>query len=261
MPKNKVSEYSSTASNNTDIGGINIAEGCAPSGINNAIRELMAQLKDMQSGTDGDGFTVGGAFTCSGNAVFSGTVVGTSATFTNLVLSTSLAVASGGTGTTTSTGTGSVVLSASPALTGTPTAPTAAPGTNNTQGATTAYVDAAVAAGTPSDARLKKEIVPIQGGLSSVMKLRPVNYLRKPSLSSSDYTIRENGFIAQELMTVLPEVVYEARDTEKIFKVNYISIIPVLTKALQEQQQQIQAQQQQIDELKKMVKELLSKKQ
>jgi hypothetical protein len=74
MPKNKVSEYSSTASNNTDIGGINIAEGCAPSGINNAIRELMAQLKDMQSGTDADGFTVGGAFTCSGAAVFSSTV-------------------------------------------------------------------------------------------------------------------------------------------------------------------------------------------
>ena len=35
---------------------------------------------------------------------------------------------------------------ASPALTGTPTAPTAAPGTNNTQVATTAYADAAVAA-------------------------------------------------------------------------------------------------------------------
>ena len=74
MAKNKVSEWSSVASNNTDIAGINIAEGCAPSGINNAIRELMAQLKDMQSGTDGDGFTVGGAFTCSGAAVFSSTV-------------------------------------------------------------------------------------------------------------------------------------------------------------------------------------------
>jgi hypothetical protein len=35
---------------------------------------------------------------------------------------------------------------ASPALTGTPTAPTAAPGTNSTQVATTAYADAAVAA-------------------------------------------------------------------------------------------------------------------
>ena len=65
MPKNKVSEYSPTASNNQDIGGINISEGCAPSGINNAIRELMAQLKDMQAGTDGDTFTVGGNLTVS----------------------------------------------------------------------------------------------------------------------------------------------------------------------------------------------------
>lgn len=83
MAKNKISEFSATASNNTDIGGINIAEGCAPSGINNAIRELMAQLKDQQAGTDGDGFVVGGAFTCSGAAVFSSTVaLGASATAT-----------------------------------------------------------------------------------------------------------------------------------------------------------------------------------
>jgi len=68
MAKNKVSEYSATAANNTDIGGINIAEGCAPSGINNAIRELMAQLKDMQSGTDGDNFTVGGDLSVTGNS-------------------------------------------------------------------------------------------------------------------------------------------------------------------------------------------------
>jgi hypothetical protein len=65
MPKNKVSEWSATASNNTDIGGINIAEGCAPSGINNAIRELMAQVKDMQAGSDADTFTVGGNLTVS----------------------------------------------------------------------------------------------------------------------------------------------------------------------------------------------------
>jgi hypothetical protein len=83
MPKNKVSEWSSTASNNTDIGGINIAEGCAPSGINNAIRELMAQVKDMQTGSDSDGLVVGGAFTASGAAVFSSTVaLGSSATAT-----------------------------------------------------------------------------------------------------------------------------------------------------------------------------------
>jgi hypothetical protein len=74
MAKNKISEFSSTPANNTDIGGINIAEGCAPSGINNAIRELMAQLKDQQAGTDSDSFTVGGGFTCAGAAVFSSTV-------------------------------------------------------------------------------------------------------------------------------------------------------------------------------------------
>jgi hypothetical protein len=68
MPKNKVSEWSATASNNTDIGGINIAEGCAPSGINNAIRELMAQVKDMQAGTDSDNFTIGGNLSVTGDS-------------------------------------------------------------------------------------------------------------------------------------------------------------------------------------------------
>ncbi len=75
MPKDKVSEWSSTPSNNTDIGGINIAEGCAPSGINNAIRELMAQVKDMQAGTDADNFAVGG------NLTVTGTATGVTATF------------------------------------------------------------------------------------------------------------------------------------------------------------------------------------
>lgn len=56
MSKTKISEFSSTPGNNTDIDGINIAEGCAPSGINNAIRELMSQLKDFQAGTAGDSF-------------------------------------------------------------------------------------------------------------------------------------------------------------------------------------------------------------
>jgi hypothetical protein len=94
MPKNKVSEYSATAANNTDIGGINIAEGCAPSGINNAIRELMAQLKDMQSGTDGDSFTVGGDLLVSGststftNNVILGSASTSSVTFNAATIST-----------------------------------------------------------------------------------------------------------------------------------------------------------------------------
>ena len=109
MAKNKISEYSSTAANNTDIANINIAEGCAPSGINNAIRELMAQLKDQQTGADGDSFTVGGAFTCTGAAVFSSTV----------------------------------------AIAGSATAPTPTFGDSTTKVATTAFVQAALDAAYP----------------------------------------------------------------------------------------------------------------
>lgn len=54
MARTKISEFSDTAADNTDINNIDIAEGCAPSGINNAIREMMKQLKDFQSGTSGD---------------------------------------------------------------------------------------------------------------------------------------------------------------------------------------------------------------
>lgn len=85
MPKTKISEFSSTPANNTDIDGINIAEGCPPSTINNAIRELMAQLKDQQAGLAGDNFTVGGDLSVSGN----------------VTLTNALPIAQGGTGQTT----------------------------------------------------------------------------------------------------------------------------------------------------------------
>lgn len=41
-----VKDYSLNADDNTQINGINIAEGCPPSGINNAIRQLMADVKE-----------------------------------------------------------------------------------------------------------------------------------------------------------------------------------------------------------------------
>lgn len=50
MAKTKISEFDTNPDLNTDINSINIAEGCAPSGINNAIRTLMSDLKEWQSG-------------------------------------------------------------------------------------------------------------------------------------------------------------------------------------------------------------------
>jgi hypothetical protein len=85
MTKAKISQYDPAANNNTDVNNINIAEGCAPSGINNAIREVMAALKRFQTGSDGDGVTVGG------NLIVSGSVS----------LATDLPISEGGTGAST----------------------------------------------------------------------------------------------------------------------------------------------------------------
>ena len=52
MTKDAINEYSSTASSNTEVGGINVNEGCPPSGINNAIRQVMKNLKDVDTGAD-----------------------------------------------------------------------------------------------------------------------------------------------------------------------------------------------------------------
>lgn len=76
MPITKISEYSATAANNTDINGIDIAEGCAPSGINDAIRTLMKQIKDLQAGTSGDTIPVTAGGTGSTTASAARTALG-----------------------------------------------------------------------------------------------------------------------------------------------------------------------------------------
>ena len=72
MAKTKISEFSTTAADNTDITNINIAEGCSPANLNNAVRSLMALLKDQQTGSSGDSFTVAGTLVSSGQVDITG---------------------------------------------------------------------------------------------------------------------------------------------------------------------------------------------
>jgi len=51
MAKNSIRDYDSSSSNNSDVQSVDISEGCSPSGINNAIREVMADLADVNDGT------------------------------------------------------------------------------------------------------------------------------------------------------------------------------------------------------------------
>jgi hypothetical protein len=74
MAKTKISEFSATAADNTDITNINIAEGCSPANVNNAIRSLMSLLKNQQDGSSGDPFTVAGTLVASGQVLSSGTL-------------------------------------------------------------------------------------------------------------------------------------------------------------------------------------------
>ena len=101
MARDKISEYDATASSNTVVSDVNIAEGCPPSGINDAIRQVMAALKRFQTGADGDTIsapvfigttasittanivnsTVSGTATFNGAAIMSSSLSGTTANF------------------------------------------------------------------------------------------------------------------------------------------------------------------------------------
>jgi hypothetical protein len=84
-----------------------------------------------------------------------------------------------------------------------------------------------------SDARLKKNIVDIKYGLSTVLVTQPRSFER------NDVEGSYIGFIAQELQTEVPEVVYG--DPEKQLTVDYGSLVAVAFKAIQEQQALIQS--------------------
>ncbi|HMS98997.1 MAG TPA: tail fiber domain-containing protein [Saprospiraceae bacterium] len=104
-----------------------------------------------------------------------------------------------------------------------------------------------------SDKRLKKDIQPLSLALNKVMQMNPVSY----------HWIKDDGnthlgFLAQELEQVLPEVVRKPEASrsytdgrtppsgEDMYAVNYSEIIPVLVKAIQEQQNQIRDLEQKI---------------
>lgn len=136
----------------------------------------------------------------------------------------------------------------------------------------------------PSDGKLKKNIQGIESALDKVMQLAPSNY----EFKTESYAAvnlgqgKHYGFIAQDLEKVFPELVSEnsmvvnrtkavrragndlsSKNTqskhaseetvtyENIKAVNYLEMIPILTKALQEQQAMIVALQEEIQQLKK----------
>jgi hypothetical protein len=86
-----------------------------------------------------------------------------------------------------------------------------------------------------SDLRLKTNISSLSNAMKTLNLLIPISYDKKISLTDSVYEKHEFGFIAQEVQKVLPQLVTEGKDKDKLLSMDYISIIPLLTKAMQEQ--------------------------
>lgn len=88
-----------------------------------------------------------------------------------------------------------------------------------------------------SDARLKKDVIPIENATETLAQLNAVSYEFKadeyPELGLS--AGKRYGLIAQEVEQVLPELV----KTNGYKSVNYMDIIAILIKSNQEQQQEI----------------------
>jgi hypothetical protein len=119
---------------------------------------------------------------------------------------------------------------------------------------------------TYSDSRVKSHQRPLNYGLNALMKVRPKSYLHHASeYVNGELVLRDGaqslGLIAQELYDVIPEAVSKPVDDSKdLWSVDYDRLIPVLIKAIQEQQALITAQQTSIDALKASVEELKSEK-
>jgi hypothetical protein len=117
-----------------------------------------------------------------------------------------------------------------------------------------------------SDLALKQNIRPLERGLNSVMALRPKAYELKPGVLSARVSPgTKYGLVAQEVQLALPEIVKNrkappkkkqdgslqtASERAEFKSVSYVALIPILIKAMQEQQEQIEMLKQEVQQLR-----------
>lgn len=112
----------------------------------------------------------------------------------------------------------------------------------------------------PSDMRLKNNIQDYTGALKSVMQLQTKTYTYKQDAVFRDMNFSKGqqiGLIAQNVGSVFPELIkqsstYSRTDKTSEIKfdaVNYVGLVPVLVKAIQEQQAEIETLKAQVAQL------------
>lgn len=115
-----------------------------------------------------------------------------------------------------------------------------------------------------SDVKLKKDIVAISQATNTIKELKPVTYEFRteefPDLKLSQG--QRWGLLAQDVEQVLPDLVssngsatHANGEEMEIKSVNYIDMIPLLIKSIQEQDERIQAQDDKIRALEAQLKD------
>lgn len=106
---------------------------------------------------------------------------------------------------------------------------------------------------TISDIRLKEDVQDLVNPLDKILQVRGISYTRKKDGS------RHLGVIAQEIESVIPEVVVETplfmetNDPSTLYKmVRYVELIPYLIESIKQQQQMIDELRSEIDSMKQI---------
>lgn len=263
-----ISSYSTTPASNTSISGINIAEGCAPSGINDAIRQMMADIAT-------DAVTLSGSQTLTNKTLTSPTVSG--GTMNNAIIggttpaagtfTTVNAGAAGDMGTWTSSTTSSghifadssggssrigtrsgafIIDVASGERARVDTNGYLLVGYTSSNGAYKLQVNSQIFATSAtiatSDRKFKENIESLKDGLSVINKLNPVTYTFKRDDVQDFPTGTLAGFIAQDVQDAASGQPYAdsivvtntPENGDPFLGLADNMLIPVLVKAIQE---------------------------
>jgi hypothetical protein len=110
-----------------------------------------------------------------------------------------------------------------------------------------------------SDKRFKKNITKLSSVTQKLKKITSYTYnyndlflARYSKTAQKDINTNQIGFIAQELQPIFPELVISDRDSGYL-KIDYISMVPILTQAIQEQNNTIDSLQIQLKALASQV--------
>ncbi|UGL60107.1 tail fiber protein [Escherichia phage vB_EcoM_RZ] len=110
-----------------------------------------------------------------------------------------------------------------------------------------------------SDIRVKKDLVKFENASQKLSKINGYTYMQKRGLDEEGNQKWEPnaGLIAQEVQSILPELVEGDPDGEALLRLNYNGVIGLNTAAINEHTAEIAELKSEIEELKALIKSLL----